>query len=93
MFDFQDQEDRTKLEITERSVRILVREHRKFRLSSIFDVDYATAHDIVIKVGHFNLPLFNKDSKARLSGPRRWDDTRSQVAQRTFLVREQRRLR
>ena len=44
MFGVQYQEDGTKLEITERSVRVLVREHRKFRLSSIFAVDYATTH-------------------------------------------------
>jgi len=57
MFGFQDQEDGTKLEITERSVRVLVREHRKFRLSSIFTVEYATTHNFVIKVVFLNYPF------------------------------------
>ncbi|OUS68402.1 hypothetical protein B1748_34050 [Paenibacillus sp. MY03] len=49
---FQDREDWTKLETEERSIAALC-EHRKVRLSSIFDVEYASLNCFVMESGQF----------------------------------------
>jgi len=52
---FQHQEDGMKLGNEERSV-VELREHRKFRLNSIFDVEHAFCICFVIKSGLFEQP-------------------------------------
>jgi len=61
-------------------------------MNASFDVDYATAHYIVIKVALVEQHLPIKAQIVRLLGPRKWQEARERGAQRTLLVREHHRL-